>query len=109
MPRTYGTTSQRGYDAAHQRKREEWRPHVERGEVDCYAEVCLEERDGRGRWIRPGSRWDLGHTPDRSAWTGPEHERCNRSEGARRGNQQRGQLRPRVEPEPVGTRNRWVL
>jgi hypothetical protein len=29
---------------------------------------------------------DLGHNADRTAWTGLEHRRCNRGEGASRGN-----------------------
>lgn len=36
---------------------------------------------------------NLGHTPDRTAYTGLEHEHCNKSEGATRGNRQRGMQR----------------
>lgn len=81
-----GSTTANGYGSEHQRLRAEWAPFVETGQVNCHAIRCLEVE----RWIAPGSPWDLGHTPDRSRWTGPEHARCNRSEGARRGNAMRG-------------------
>jgi hypothetical protein len=74
-------TAARGYGGRHQQLREQWQPKVDAGLVDCHATVCLEV----GRRIEPGSDWDLGHTPDRTAYTGPEHPRCNRSEGGRRG------------------------
>ncbi len=70
------TTSQRGYDAGHQAERERLRPEVEAGLHDCAR--C------RG-WIEPGTPWDLGHTDDRTGWTGPEHASCNRSAGGRNG------------------------
>jgi hypothetical protein len=74
-----GTRQQRGYTAQHDRLRERWRPKVELGEVDCHAITCLLPE----RRIHLGMAWDLGHTEDRTAWTGPEHERCNRSAGGR--------------------------
>lgn len=77
--RRRGSRQARGYDAAHDRLRERWRPKVERGGVHCHAERCLMP----ARLILLGQAWDLGHTPDRTAWTGPEHERCNRSAGGR--------------------------
>ena len=80
---------ERGYDGEHERLRARWAPLVAAGQVDCHAARCL-------RWSRrilPGAAWDLGHTPDRSGWTGPEHPACNRSEGAARGNRRRGSMR----------------
>jgi hypothetical protein len=74
-----GSRQQRGYDAGHERERERWRPHVEAGQVDCHAHVCLMPI----KRILIGARWDLGHTDDRTAWTGPEHRRCNRAAGGR--------------------------
>jgi hypothetical protein len=74
-----------GYGPAHEAQRRAWSPKVARGEADCHARICLEP----SRRITPGTEWDMGHTPDRTAWTGPEHARCNRSEGAVRGNAQR--------------------
>lgn len=86
-------TNARGYDKSHRAKRAWWKPRVERGEVECHAAICLVERDGGTRFIAPGSEWDLGHTADRLTWTGPEHRRCNRSEGATRGNGMRNKKR----------------
>lgn len=77
--------AERGYGYAHQLQRRRVKPIVDRGEAYCHARECLED----SRWIQPGTPWDLGHTPDRTTWTGPEHRRCNRVEGASRGNRQR--------------------
>lgn len=80
MPTKYGST--------HKRERARLAPTVDAGEAHCSEIVCLEEEDGRTRWIPPGTPWDLAHDgPD--TYRGPAHERCNRSEGAIRGNQQR--------------------
>lgn len=75
-----GTTAQRGYGRVHQKLRASWKPYVDAGMAECHAAECLEERDGHGRWITPGTPWHLGHTADRTAWTGPEHARCNQAE-----------------------------
>ena len=80
-----GETTARGYGTAHQALRTQWDSYVQAGDTYCHAAICLEP----SRYIEPGSSWDLGHTPDRQAYTGPEHARCNRTEGARRGNRQR--------------------
>jgi hypothetical protein len=91
--RTQAKTAARGYGGEHQKRHAWWEPHVQTGCVPCHADICLEVRDGRSRLIAPGTPWTLGHTPDRSGWTGPEHRRCGAADGARRGNQRRGQLR----------------
>lgn len=75
-------TAERGYGSEHRRMRESLRPVIERGDGWCMAAVCIMP----SRWIAPGSRWDLGHLPDRSGWLGACHQACNRSEGGRRGN-----------------------
>lgn len=82
MTRTRGTTAQRGYAAEHQRRRAAWAPLVDLGQVPCHAVTCLMPN----RLIPAGARWDLGHTDDRTGWTGPEHMRCNRAAGARKKN-----------------------
>lgn len=74
VPRS-GSTTARGYGAAHQRERAKWKPHVEAGLVDCAR--C-------GKRIQPGMAWDLGHTDDRAGYTGPECRRCNRADGGRK-------------------------
>jgi hypothetical protein len=75
--RARGSRQQRGYDRGHERLREQWKPKVEAGMVDCHAIVCVMPQ--RRIWL--GMAWDLGHIPDRTAWTGPEHARCNRVAG----------------------------
>jgi hypothetical protein len=74
-----GTRQQRGYNAEHDRLRAQWKPKVEAGQVDCHARVCLMPI----RRILIGARWDMGHTDDRTTWTGPEHRRCNRAAGGK--------------------------
>ncbi|MFF3867365.1 hypothetical protein [Micromonospora sp. NPDC001898] len=69
-------TTARGYGHAHQKLREQWRPKVDAGLVDCAK--CDQP-------INPGDPWDLGHTDDRTAYTGPECQHCNRSAGGRNG------------------------
>lgn len=77
--RARGTKQQRGYNAQHDELRRRWKPRVERGGVHCHAAQCLMPV----RLILPGQSWDLGHTDDRTAWTGPEHSLCNRASGGR--------------------------
>jgi hypothetical protein len=76
--RQRGTATQRGYGKEHQSERERWAPLVDRGMVACAKCHTL---------IRPGTPWDLGHTGDRKAWTGPEHAACNRSAGGQTAHQ----------------------
>lgn len=83
MPTT-GSTSARGYGYDHQRVRASLAPFVAAGEAACAR--C-------GRLIVPGTPWDLGHTQDRQAYTGPEHRRCNRRDGGLRGNRVRQAMR----------------
>jgi hypothetical protein len=82
--RTIASTTARGYGTDHQRERQRWAPYVNAGQVRCAR--C-------GQPIQPGTAWDLGHSTDRTTWTGPEHARCNRADGARRGNRMRGRVR----------------
>lgn len=80
MP-SQGTTASRGYGTAHQRQRGAWEQRLQReGSTHCHASSCLDPAQP----IRHGDQWDLGHTDDRTAWTGPEHPACNRAAGGRR-------------------------
>lgn len=55
-------------------------------------------KPGCGRWIPPGSRWDLGHDPfDRATYLGPMHEACNRNTTV-----ERALRRPRVRRADPG-------
>jgi hypothetical protein len=82
-----GSTTERGYGSVHQRTRAAWRAVVDSGGVACARCGCL---------IEPGSLWDLGHVDgDKSRYAGPEHRRCNRAAGARRGHRLRA-VRRRV-------------
>ena len=83
--RVNGTTTQRGYGTPHQKLRNQWKPLVDTGQVQCHATTCHEPT----RWITPGTPWHLGHTTDRQTWTGPEHQHCSTADGARRGNRSR--------------------
>jgi len=78
------STSERGYGKDHQAERERWRPVVDRGEAYCAEIVCLEENDGNGRWIEPGTEWHLAHADGQVGYRGPAHARCNISEASRR-------------------------
>ena len=71
--RERGSASRRGYGARHQAERARWSRYLAQG----HAVLCSR----CGKPIRRGEAWDLGHTDDRLAWTGPEHAHCNRSAG----------------------------
>jgi hypothetical protein len=75
MPRR-GSTTLRGYGTVHQRERDHWRPKVDAGIVNCAR--CHQP-------LEPGRPWDLGHTDDRTGYTGPEHAVCNRRAGGANG------------------------
>jgi hypothetical protein len=74
-----GSRQQRGYDAVHDRLRARLAPDVEAELIDCQAVVCLLPT----RRILPAQPWQLGHTADRTTWTGPEHRACNEAAGGR--------------------------
>ena len=84
----------RKYDTrAHRKLRAQYRKLVDSGQGWCAEVICLEEREGRTRWIPPGSPIDAAHAIDGVTYLGPAHARCNRADGARRGNRMR--TRPR--------------
>ena len=65
---------------------------IKAGRGWCAETVCLIERDGGTRFIPPTTprrQWNAAHTDDGLAYKGPAHERCNKSEGASRGNRMR--------------------
>jgi hypothetical protein len=70
-----GTRIERGYGQEHRAERARWAESVALGGVACAR--C-------GALILPGEAWDLGHSDDRTRWTGPEHARCNRAAPHRR-------------------------
>jgi hypothetical protein len=77
MSRT-ASTSEAGYGPAHQRLRKAWAEHVAGGHIACSR--CRTP-------IAPDDPWDLGHADDdRTLYTGPEHQRCNRSAAAHKKN-----------------------
>jgi hypothetical protein len=71
--RARGTTTQRGYGAAHQQRK----AHDERGTTP--ADPCPK----CGLPLGPPP-WDQGHTSDRAGYEGPTHIRCNRNTAKRR-------------------------
>lgn len=70
------SSTARGYGSQHKQLRKQWAAYVTGGTVTCAR--C-------GRLIEPGTPWDLGHSDDRTTWTGPEHASCNRAAGGRKG------------------------
>lgn len=88
------------YRHAHQQQRKQLEPMIEAGEAYCVEPVCVMST----RWIPPGTAWDLCHDPTGTIVTGPGHARCNRREGAARGNRMR-----RHTPTQAPTAGRWVL
>lgn len=83
MPRP-GSRQARGYDATHDAIRRQYAPTVQAGRAVC-ARCSLP--------IGPREPWDLGHTEDRTSWTGPEHRACNRSAGAQKRHAQQRRTR----------------
>jgi hypothetical protein len=98
-----GSTAERGYTGEHVKLKERWRPVVEAGNADCAEIICLY----RSRWIPPGAKWDLAHDRSTGGYRGPAHRKCNRSEGARWGNQARGRRRHRLQQQPARQPRHW--
>ena len=73
-----GTSTQRGYGAAHRGLRAQWQWRIDSGDVVMCADGC-------GTRIT-GTAWDLGHTADRTGYVGPQVRAHNRSDGGSRGN-----------------------
>lgn len=73
--RARGSRESRGYGPEHRALRKQWAPRVATGSVLCAK--CNQP-------IQAGSTWHLGHTADRTTWTGPEHPYCNLSDAGKR-------------------------
>jgi len=73
----------------HRQQRAHWAAIVASGQAECAEPICLQEQEGNGRYINPGTPWDVCHAPDGITYIGAGHARCNRTEAARRGNAQR--------------------
>ena len=74
---TRPTTTQRGYGAAHQRKRAEYQAKVDAGGAKCWR--CHKP-------VNPGDEWHLGHDDyDRSKYKGIECPQCNLGVGGKAG------------------------
>lgn len=73
------------YGGTYQAIRRAWAPIVARGEASCHEPICLMP----SRAITAGTRWDLAHDTTGTCILGPAHPKCNRSEGATRGNRAR--------------------
>lgn len=69
------TKAERGYGPRHQALRQQWETRLNRGEIHTCAKC--------GKPVSKYDTWDLGHTDDRTDYTGPEHMTCNRSAGAK--------------------------
>ena len=77
-----GTRQARGYGHAHDRERARVAHLVTHLQATCHRCNLI---------ILPTEPWDLGHSDDRTTWTGPEHARCNRSAGGTKGAKIRNQ------------------
>jgi hypothetical protein len=71
-----GSRHERGYDAKHEALRRVVKARLEAGQLVRCARC--------GARISAGEPFDLGHDDnDRSRYSGPEHQSCNRSAGGR--------------------------
>lgn len=76
--RARGTRQERGYGRDHVRLRAQWKPKVERGQVDC-ARCSVR--------ILPGEAWALDHDDERTGYLGPSHSTCNNRAGGKAAHQ----------------------
>lgn len=91
------------YSPLHKAVRESWAPRVASGTTQCAEAICFYA----DRRIHPEQPWDLAHSPDGTTYLGPAHAKCNRSEGARRRQDNLGR-KPRVSTvRIVDSVNQW--
>jgi hypothetical protein len=93
------SAASRGYGGAHQRLRRQWAPRVATGRVVCAKHGHPQHPDCPGL-IEAGSAWELGHTDDRSGYTGPEHAGCNQRAGRLLAAERRPRQNRPAEPHP---------
>lgn len=108
-----GKTTARGYGAAHQklaaRLLAQWHP----GQPCARCGQPMWQRWTRTPAGRRVSAIELGHTDDRTAYTGLEHAHCNRSAGAIKRNATRrvrffaGQVKSWPQAVSLRTSRRW--
>lgn len=103
--RQRGSSTARGYDAAHRHLRRAWEARLATGETHICAKC--------GQPVTATDQWDLGHTDNRQSWTGPEHRSCNRKDGQHKATASaehwtRHQAKPQQQPQsqPTGKRER---
>lgn len=98
--RQRGSSTARGYDAAHRHLRRAWEARLATGETHTCAKC--------GQPVTATDQWDLGHTDNRQSWTGPEHRRCNRQDGQHKATASsehwtRHQAKPQQQPQSQPT------
>ncbi|NNG20509.1 hypothetical protein HJ590_13220 [Naumannella sp. ID2617S] len=79
------STTARGYGTQHQAERRRWAKRIKATGIPCTCtrDTCPHHQGQCPTIIVDGMAWDLGHTDDRTAYTGPECVPCNRSAGGR--------------------------
>lgn len=95
-----GSSTARGYDAAHRHLRRAWEARLATGETHTCAKC--------GQPVTAADQWDLGHTDNRQSWTGPEHRSCNRKDGQHKATASiehwtRHQAKPQQQPQSQPT------
>lgn len=98
--RQRGSSTARGYDAAHRHLRRAWEARLATGETHTCAKC--------GQPVTATDQWDLGHTDNRQSWTGPEHRSCNRKDGQHKATASiehwtRHQAKPQQQPQSQPT------
>lgn len=98
--RQRGSSTARGYDAAHRHLRRAWEARLATGETHTCAKC--------GQPVTAADQWDLGHTDNRQSWTGPEHRNCNRKDGQHKAaasieHWARHQAKPQQQPQSQPT------
>lgn len=102
-----GPTNPKYRTRQHRELRAHWARKIKAGDhVECTATVCLmpsrQITNPNGR-ARDGLH--LGHNDDGTTYAGPQHNACNVTDGARRGNARSKKTRPGHDDNA----RRWAL